>query len=305
MKRILKDYFSFSKKERTAVIILLLLASVFTALPYLIPRKQEVPVIDPASAAFIKSNQSSERRNNLIGNRNDEGAALPGPGILFPFDPNTLPVDGWIRLGVKPKTAATIINYRNKGGKFRSAEDIRKIWGLSKTLADQLVPYVSMETLPTSSFYKKGFHQKDQPLHRFSKTPSVIDINTATPDEWKALPGIGDVLANRIVNYRDRVGGFSGVLQVKKVYGISDSVFAVMLPFLRADATNLPKLDLNTINPYLLAERTGISADVAKGIIVYRQQYGRFKTVEDLRMIIFINDSLYRLIHPHVIVKPG
>ena len=58
------------------------------------------------------------------------------------------------------------------------------------------------------------------------------EINSATVDEWKAFPGVGDVLANRIVKFRNSMGGFKSVEQVAKTYGLSDSVFQVIRPYL-------------------------------------------------------------------------
>ena len=95
----------------------------------------------------------------------------------------------------------------------------------------------------------------------------------------------------------------SKIDQVKKVYGISDSVFALILPFLRADAINPVKLDLNTVTWYVLSERTGVSGDVARGIVSFRQQYGLFQTVNDLKKIVFFNDSLRVKILPHVEIR--
>ena len=304
MKRMIKDYFSFSKKERTAVIILLLLAGVFMVLPYFFSVKEEMPVVDPSLALFIEKNKAGATAGKAPGKENVAAGneALPSP-VLFRFDPNTLTEEGWIRLGVTEKTAATILKYRNKGGKFRVPQDLRRIWGLPKTVADKLILYVTIASTGYPVRGQKETHEQVMPAYHGKKDPSFIDINEAATDEWKSLPGIGDVLAQRIVNYRERIGGFSSITQVKKVYGISDSVFAVLVPFLKADPSKFPKVDLNTVNPYSLAERTGIPVDVAKAITVYRQQYGAFKTVDDLKNIVFINDSTYRRIREHVIVK--
>ncbi|WP_211589142.1 ComEA family DNA-binding protein [Microbispora sp. H11081] len=56
----------------------------------------------------------------------------------------------------------------------------------------------------------------------------VVSLNTATAEQFDALPGIGAVLAQRIVDYRDAHGGFQSVDQLKEVPGIGDSKFAEM-----------------------------------------------------------------------------
>jgi len=305
MKKIWKEYFSFSKKERIAVWVLLLFITLFMVLPYLIPDKGELPVIDPLLQAFVL-----ERKNNYAEKDSNE---LPEPNIdlnikmgmsVFPFDPNLITWEEWRRLGLSSRTATTILNYRNKGGRFKHPEDLRKIWGLSGKDAERLIPFVRIagySDLREANLPKRiwdstnRFHEK--------KLPVLIDINTADPENWKALPGIGYVLANRIVHYRERIGGFGKPEQVKKVFGITDSLFQCILPYLEINPSTLPKLDLNRVTAYELADRTGISQDVAKAIVVFRQQYGAYRQVTDLRKIVFINDSLFSKIMPYVIIS--
>ena len=52
-----------------------------------------------------------------------------------------------------------------------------------------------------------------------------LDINSATLDELIALPGIGEVLAHRIIDYRAEHGDFVAVDELMEVYGISDKRF--------------------------------------------------------------------------------
>lgn len=56
-------------------------------------------------------------------------------------------------------------------------------------------------------------------------TPAVVNINTATKEELSTLPGIGDVLAQRILNYRARNGGFVSPDELMNVDGIGEKRF--------------------------------------------------------------------------------
>ena len=55
--------------------------------------------------------------------------------------------------------------------------------------------------------------------------PPVIDFNQATAEELKALPGIGSVLARRIVAYREEQGGFRSPEELAAVPGISHATY--------------------------------------------------------------------------------
>ena len=302
MKRIWKDYFTFSRKERIAVIILLLLIIVFIAAPVFYRTKTEKPQLNKVLTDFIaQSNtpvQPSDSDEVISWPTSVETTYAVTPHSFFSFDPNTLTPEGWKKLGLSDRTIRTIFNYRSKGGRFRLPEDIRKIWGIQKELAEQLVPYVQIrETVPNTFFYNK---KEDKPV---PKHPVVIDINTASPEEWQVLPGINPYMAERIVKYRERVGGFAGLDQVKKTYGMSDSVFTLINPYLKTDPATTPKIDLNTATFYELKTKASIPDPVARAIIVYRQQYGPFNSVDDLKKIVFIKDSLFQRVSKNLKVN--
>ncbi len=53
-----------------------------------------------------------------------------------------------------------------------------------------------------------------------------ININTASAVELQTLPGIGEVLSARIVDYREEHGAFAQIEDIKNVYGIGDGIFS-------------------------------------------------------------------------------
>lgn len=287
-----------------AVISLLMLMACFIAMPYFYSVKRTPPVVNKALLAMATSmgqvtKETGPENKEIFSGVVDNPVAANR--VLSPFDPNTLSEKGWISMGMRPKTAHTIMNYRNKGGRFRFGDDIRKIWGLSKADADRLIPFVQIADTERPSFTRPNIPVSTRlPIETGNR---VIDINTATTEEWKTLPGIGEVLASRIVKFRERMGGFTDVAQVKKTYGISDSVFILINPWLTVNTINPPKLDLNSISAYELKQRANIPDAVAKAIVTYRQQYGPYQSVNDLKKIVFINDSLFQKMLPFLWVK--
>lgn len=300
MKRIVKEYLSFTRKERTAIVILLVLMGLFIAAPYLYTPEQLPPVDTRELESYLERQPAATR--NASGKDATVGDGKATIARLFLFDPNTLSAEGWQQLGIRERTALTILRYRSKGGRFRRAEDLRKIWGLATADADRLIPYVR---IPDGEQPKTPTAKAEWSGGKWS-LQATIRINDATVDDWQALPGIGEVLANRIVRYRDKLGGFTSVEQVGKTYGISDSVFQRIQPLLRLDAGGQPantRLDLNIASAPQLSAHTGIPEAIARAIVVYRKQYGPFRTVADLKKIVVLSDSLFQLIEPFVHVK--
>lgn len=191
----------------------------------------------------------------------------------FPFNPNTISPQQWQELGVRDKTILTIQHYLQKGGRFRKPEDLRKIWGLKPTEADLLIPYVQIPA-PIAEGKKMGYHKESNnpvfkqadslsnqdpgvtnlsssvPINQSGTSPSYphkswklppIDINLAGPEQWMKFPGIGEVLAARIVKFRDKIGGFTTIDQVGKTYGIKDSLFQLMKPLLILEQAPIKK----------------------------------------------------------------
>ncbi len=303
-KKIIKDYFSFSKKEGIAAIVLAVLIGVFIALPYLIKSNKKKPVIDKVMLEEITKLQSGKPNTDSphtsyktypkYSSPNNQENTIFEP---FNFDPNTVDEAGWHKLGLRDKTIHTLMNYRSKGGQFRQPEDIKKIWGLRPEEASRIIPYVHIVGMEA---YKK----KEYTPYKFASIkPMIVDINTATVDELRNIPGMGNGLLYRILKYKERLGGFLIIEQVKETYGMSDSAFLLMQPFLKLNSPIITKININTATDYDLSGHPYIERNVAKAIVLYRIQHGNYQTINDIMKIVFIKEPLFQKIAPYLAVQ--
>nr|WP_214460113.1 helix-hairpin-helix domain-containing protein [Flavihumibacter fluvii] len=281
------EYLSFSVKERWAVLVLVLLIVVLFIIPHYFtgPSTEivlEDSLITKAMADFDTTVLSYPTTRYVAAKR--KSTSHTG-GERFFFDPNTIGLEEWVKLGARAKTAQTIQKYREKGGQFRSAKDLEKIYGLPPTLIAQLKPYVRIQRKDSPLLVKPIFARR--------KIPGKILINQADSLAWETLPGIGTKLAGRIINYRNRLGGFYIVGQVKEVYGLQDSVFRNIEPFLQFDEQPLQLISINSATMEELSTHPYIRRSIATAIVQYRTMHGRFRQVEDLTKIHLIGPEQY------------
>jgi DNA uptake protein ComE-like DNA-binding protein len=125
-------------------------------------------------------------------------------------------------------------------------------------------------------------------------------VNTADSAQWESLPGIGPVLAARIVKFRERLGGFYSIRQIGETYGLPDSTFNKIQPYLRLYKVSLKKLDLNLTDEKSLAQHPYIRYKLARLIVRYRSNHGPFSQPEGLLGIPLVDDSIYRKIEHYI-----
>lgn len=314
-----RSYFQFSKAERTGLLVLLAFIAFSWCLPvvgsfFSPPVATDTTGFAAAVTTFEQQlatalHKSPARTNNHSGDL----SALPvsNTPALFYFDPNTLPANDWERLGVPPRTIRTIQNYIRKGGRFHKQEDLQKIYGLSPVVYQRLVSYVRIpdEAKVPAGLKKSGvdsFRTGNRPAFFSSRERPplpLIAINTADILSWQALPGIGPVLARRIVTFRERLGGFYAIAQVAETYGLPDTTFKKIQALLRLDNGLLRKIDINHTDEKSLADHPYISQKLAGLIVRYRNAHGPFSQLDDLRSIPLVDEIIYRKIEHYIQIK--
>ena len=317
-KNFLSDYLSFSKKERTGIIVILLLVLIFTLLPFLFPYfishktpdhtafEKEIATLKYKQAdsnhQFIQRNYAKDNYfRSYSGNEKKYYDKQPA-GELFYFNPNTLSADGWKKLGVRDKTIATIQKYLSKGGKFKQPEDISKIWGLHEDEIQRLLPYVSIpQEAPVAYTEKRKDEIKTYDKPKYSIKP--VDINIADTSAFIALPGIGSKLANRIINFRDKLGGFYKVEQVAETFALPDSTFQKIKTRLILTNPPVKRININSATIDELKAHPYIRYNLANAIVQYRMQHGKFSAVSDIKKIMMVTDEIYNKTAPYLSVE--
>lgn len=317
IKERLSPYLTLSRKERTGVILLGLVILALFGLPSLLP-SADPPLPGQADTAWIMAMKRLEEKGatEKTGYRYvpEEGKSYmertpypdagkrPAP-VLFAFDPNTLDEQGWSRLGLRDRTIKTILNYVSKGGRFRKPEDLERIYGLFPDEYERLRPYIRIAATESPVAAAKG--PEKWPEHQAANKPSgykraSVEINTADTSAWIALPGIGSKLAQRIVLFREKLGGFYTIKQVAETFGLADSVFRKIEPLLTLENTAVRKININTATAEELKGHPYLKWGVINALIAYRKEHGPFRRKEELKQVMAVTEEVYAKIAPYL-----
>jgi competence ComEA-like helix-hairpin-helix protein len=304
-KEYVRDYFSYSRRERLGLLTLLVMIVCVFLLPTLVNNSggDQKVLADTAWIAAMKRLTARKNDTQLTiatgaAEKSRQTAFSPPSPELFYFDPNELDEMGWQKLGVRQKTAETIIRFRSKGGRFYRAADLQKIYGLRKTDIDRLTPYVRFRRKEEA----QPEYRKD-PVNPKAERVTIVDINRADTSSFISLPGIGSKLAARIVSFREKLGGFYSISQVSETFGLADSVFQKIRPYLALGDPTVKKININTASLEELKSHPYIRFALGKAMIAYRNEHGPFTALDDLKKIMAVTVELYNRIVPYLFIQ--
>lgn len=216
----------------------------------------------------------------------------------FILNPNHAEIEDFQLLGISAKKAQVIINYRNKGGRFYQIKDLEKIYSLTTKDIDQMRAYLVFDTPKNKDTYAK----QNVPYSTASKPKAIIiDLNSADIESLQQLKGIGPVYANRIVKFRDALGGFYSVEQLKEVYHLPEEVVGNIASQIKIDVSKIKKININTASVGELKTHPYLRV-YAEKIVEHRKNEGNFNKLEELHQFDLINVENYRKIASYLVL---
>jgi len=298
----IKNYFAITKKEWNGMLVLAALILIVLLAPdiYLLFKKPEQIDFARIKEAQRILNEAKEGQPYDYSKKYpDERQAdasfsrIKSKPEYFSFNPNNLANELWKKLGLSERQIKVIKNYEAKGGKFYKKEDLQKIYSVTAEDYTRLAPFIN---IPERNFSKNNF----APASTFKSKPMVVvDINHADSAQLTTIRGIGPAFANRILKYRNRLGGFYRKTQLLEVYGLDSAKYAEIEKQVEIDVSGINKININTCdfddlkrNPYLTFKQMNV-------IIQYRKQHGNYKSSSDLKNIVILNDEVIRKTEPY------
>jgi competence ComEA-like helix-hairpin-helix protein len=139
--------------------------------------------------------------------------------------------------GIGPVLAGRIIAERERAGPFRSVDELARIPGLGERTLAEARPFLFVSRVTSSSPAVTSSTSERSGTFLGGEggvTPS-LDLNRASSHELQALPGIGPVLADRIVADRSANGPFRHIGDITRVKGIKQKTLEKIRPYLRVE----------------------------------------------------------------------
>jgi competence protein ComEA len=298
MRKLWMAFWTLSKGERIGISLLLLLLGLHISIDAWLPAKEAGPVaLDKELAAFLQQEAS------LLAVASPADAAQEVQVEMFPFNINTVDSASMLRMGLSGRSISGLLRFRNKGGKIRDMAAFEKLFSLTDAEKDQLRPWVQFDTAEHAADLSSRTAAGHTDGRNTETTWQAIYLNQADSLTLLKVPGIGPAFAGRILRYRERLGGFTALQQLREVYGIDSVRYEALAPLLLLEPTLVRPLFLNQAEEADLAAHPYIGKVVARRLVAYRQQHGHFKKPEDLLRIHGLDSLRFQKLLPYLALE--
>lgn len=319
MKKLVQQYFYHTLAERRGTVILTFICVAALTFPTLLPYLFPKPKTD-FNAFIAQIDQFYETEKNKVLDDED----FFEEEALFTFNPNTASEEELRSLGLPDRVVQTIMNYRAKGGSFKRAEDLKKIYGLSTADYERIVPYVSLGQTALAGNFKTN-------TSVFASRLFLFNPNSASEEELILL-GLSKKVANNILKYRAKGGRFNTRADFKKIYGLREEDYARLEAYINLpnnqfvesyNATEIPIIslpeevapikasksksiivDINKATTEEWGQLQGIGAGRSAAIVKFRAALGGFSSIEQVKETYNLPDSVFQQIKSSLVLSP-
>lgn len=211
------------------------------------------------------------------------------------FNPNNYSQKEWMTLGLSEKQAVIVVKFAQRG--IRNNEQLKQIFVIDEAL---------FNLIKDSTFYSEQKEWKTYTTDRFtSKQRPKIELNTATAEEFRTLYGIGEYFSNKMVEYREQLGGYIFKEQLLEIRNFDQEKFDNISNRIEVNAENIKQININTCTAEELAKHPYIRWNIANSIIKMRVQLGKYTHLDQLLKSELIDKDRLEKIRPYLVVEEG
>ncbi len=306
-KQFFKEYFTMNRIQQCGSIVLVCLIIITLVLPrvaFYFKERRDRPnfeLFEEIMSNYVELGDDEPMKHEVYID-----------DTVFTFNPNEATFDDFVCLGLSERIANNIVKYRKSGGKFKTPDDFAKIYGITDSMYAKLRPYISIpQQLAEQKHKKKNSTNKsytynnkyERKRDKDNVALSIVELNTADSAQLDALRGIGPVLAKRIVAYRDMLGGYYSVEQLREINNLSDKTYADLYIQFEVDTTKIRKIDINNFKYKQLSSHPYLPLAQLNSIMNYKRLMGKFSTVDDLLKYKLVDSVTFEKLSPYLEAK--
>ena len=128
-----------------------------------------------------------------------------------------------------------------------------------------------------------------------------LDLNRCDTSDIVVVPLFGSKRAARLVEYRERLGGFYSLAQVREVYVLQDMDISHMEKYFYVNSGDVRKININTATYKEMVSHPYFDAYLTKTILHYREQHGAIHSLEELQQVTHAYPELMEKLRHYVV----
>ncbi len=272
--QILNSFFKYTKAQQIGI---LLLFTIIVALQFVFHYSDftEVQLVTKEEKEWLGLQQQLD----VIKEEKSESTFKK-----WPYNPNFITDYKGYKLGMSVKEIDRLFAFRKQNKYVNSAQEFQDVTKISDSLLKSMAPYFKFPDWVKTK--KSSISNLPAKKEATIKTVIVKDINLATAEDLIAIYGIGEALSQRVLSYKQTVGGFVSMNQINEIWGLSPEViYMINKNFKIISKPTISKIAINDASLKELSQFYYFKNGLAKQILIYRSMNGNFNNIEDLAKI--------------------
>ncbi|MDP4865952.1 MAG: helix-hairpin-helix domain-containing protein [Crocinitomicaceae bacterium] len=288
-----ENLFFLSKRSRSGVIGLLVLVLIIALVPRLLMSLENNKELKLTVSKVSQEEITELKNQRLSAKRNYKSKRNKYKVPPTKFNPNTYSKKDWANLGLSVKQADVVLRFTERG--VYNETDFKKIFVIPNELFALIKDSIVYSEKPA---YVATTNIK---VANENKKKVVIDLNTASQEQLVSIPGIGEYVAGRIINYREKLGGFFKKEQLLEINKVDVDLYSRVEGYFKLNEGESRKISINSADAKELQAHPYIDWSVANSIVKIRnQKENKYKSIEEIKVSVLIDEELFEKIKPYL-----